>query len=636
MESDTKSPKEWECGSCVYLTIEDQQCLDFGIVEVIPFKAYTRKNIGYLWAIQQGATTIFDTDDDNLPNSKDIAFESPTESVITYRPGNSLKRSVNVYSHFGRPDIWPRGFPLSEIDIRQPTLYLPSYNSLPEPERKLVAPPVLIQQGLADLDPDVDAIFRLTQGQELKKAKFCKKSPAVQLSPGSFCPFNSQNTLFGHDAFWGLLLPITVCDIWRGYWVQRILWDVNGSLSFTKPTVDQIRNAHDYHADYEDELQIYSDTSRLIDFLANWSSRSRKVETRIVDLMKAMAKENFIGAADVDLAKRWVKDLQRVGYVFPKVTSYNHKATQKSLNTCQKSPQHLVDSYRLSHEALKQCKSDTDPAMAKIQVTESKDPSTVFKDILLVVNFNWPLYNAIEPFLSIYKPYFPNIVMYGGDVPDHLLGIVKSVDNDRGNTGYRSLVMAMEEYPNYSGYLYTNDDTVLNVFQLAEFDQDKVWKHVPILSEDLRDRSKPPPFPWHHWGKPGTTNMWNDPTSLTEVQKQRIANFTKIQGPADIKSYCDAVYVPARISLELKDVLTRFLKYDVFLELGVGLALVAVEPTQDWVDWTETYLWYDGSRKKWRNFLKPGVGMVHPVKLLQDKRARDDILNWIQTVEIIY
>ena len=60
--ADTKSPKHWTSGSCVYLTVEDQQCLDFGIVDLIPFKAYTRKNIGYLWAVQQGATTIFDTD----------------------------------------------------------------------------------------------------------------------------------------------------------------------------------------------------------------------------------------------------------------------------------------------------------------------------------------------------------------------------------------------------------------------------------------------------------------------------------------------------------------------------------------------------------------------------------------------
>ncbi|KAF9897140.1 hypothetical protein BX616_006111, partial [Lobosporangium transversale] len=636
--ADTKSPKEWECGSCVYLTVEDQQCLKFGITEVIPYRAYTRKNIGYLWAIQQGATTIFDTDDDNLPNTN-ITFESPTESVITYRTDKPEERSVNVYSHFGRPDVWPRGFPLNEIDIERPVSYLPSYASLPEKERKLVGPPVMIQQGLADLDPDVDAIFRLTQGQELKKIKFCKKSPSIRLSPGSFCPFNSQNTLFSYDAFWGLLLPITVsfrvCDIWRGYWVQRLLWDINGSLGFTKPTVDQIRNAHNYLADYEDELQLYSEASKLVEFLANWSSPSTNLGTRIVDLMKAMAKEKFIGEGDVDLSERWVRDLQNVGYNFPDVTLYNRQAVRNSITAIQK-PIVSTDSHRLSFEALNQCKADTtDPSMAKIQIVKDK-PRTVdiFNDVLLVVNFNWPLYDAIEPYLSIYKPHFPNIVMYGPDVPEHLQGVVRSVSHNEGNIGYKSLVMAMEEFPNYSGYLYTNDDTLLNVHQLATYDLDKVWKHVPILSEDLRDRSKPPPYSWH-WERPGTTDMWNDPTSFTDIQRERIAKFTGIPGPADIRAFCDAVYVPGRISLEVKDVLTRFLKHDVFLELGVGLALIAVEPTENWVDWKESYLWYGGERELWRDYMQPGVGIVHPVKLLKDRKARDDIITWMESVEVV-
>ncbi|KAG0201187.1 hypothetical protein BGX28_005934 [Mortierella sp. GBA30] len=639
--ADTKSPKEWECGNCVYLSVEDQKCLSFGIVEVIPFKAYTRKNIGYLWAIQQGAALVFDTDDDNLPTSMNITLESPTESVIAYRSDSSSGKSVNVYSHFGRPDIWPRGFPLEDIDIRRPVSYIPSYHSLPEQARDVLAPPMMIQQGLADLDPDVDAIFRLTQVQELKQAKFCKKSPSVRLSPGSFCPFNSQNTLFSYDALWGLVLPITVCDIWRGYWVQRLLWDVNGSLAFTKPTVDQIRNAHNYLDDFEDERQIYSETSKFIDFLASWESTSKRLEIRIVDLMKAMAKENFIGSADVDLAERWVKDLQSVGYTFPKVTPYDSKAVESALYKFQEPRLHLQESRQLSNVALEQCKSEAeaDPSMARIQITESldptmsKNPSTIFKDILLVVNFNFPLYDAVEPFRSIYEPYFPNIVFYGPEVPAGREKDVTEVDTSQGFTGYRSLVNAMEKYPNYAGYLYTNDDTVLNVFQLAEFDQDKVWKHVPVLSEDLRDRSKPPPFEWH-WEKPGTTNMWNDPTSLTDVQKERIANFTKVQGPADIKAFCDAVYVPNRISLELKDVLTRFLKHDVFLELGVGLALIAVEPPENWVDWKESYLWYGGERPRWREFLKDGVSMVHPVKLLQDQGARTDIIKWIESVKV--
>lgn len=75
-----------------------------------------------------------------------------------------------------------------------------------------------IPQGLANLDPDVDAIYRLTQPLNVQ---FKTNLPAVVLPEGTMCPWNSQNTLFARDALWGLLIPITttfrVCDIWRRY-----------------------------------------------------------------------------------------------------------------------------------------------------------------------------------------------------------------------------------------------------------------------------------------------------------------------------------------------------------------------------------------------------------------------------------
>jgi hypothetical protein len=129
--------------------------------------------------------------------------------------------------------------------------------------------------------------------------------------------------------------------------------------------------------------------------------------------------------------------------------------------------------------------------------------------------------------------------------------------------------------------------------------------------------------------------MWNDPTSLTAEQRQRIATFTKVDGPADIRAYVDSVYVPARISVELTDVLNRFLKNRVFLEVAVGLALVAVEPTENWESWKESYLWYGGERPRWREYLQPGVGMIHPVKLMEDLHARKDIADWIESVNVV-
>ena len=86
------------------------------------------------------------------------------------------------------------------------------------PERQNPEP---CTQGMADLDPDVDAIYRLTQNLGVN---FETDVASVVLPEGVMCPWNSQNTLFEREALWGMLIPVTttfrVCDIWRSYWVQ--------------------------------------------------------------------------------------------------------------------------------------------------------------------------------------------------------------------------------------------------------------------------------------------------------------------------------------------------------------------------------------------------------------------------------
>ncbi|KAF9970247.1 hypothetical protein BGZ73_007081 [Actinomortierella ambigua] len=552
--------------------------------------------------------------DDNLPTGKEIFVESPTGGVVGYRTDNTTGKSINIYSHFGRPDIWPRGFPLDDIDIRRPVSYMTEYESLPEQAKNVLAPPMLVQQGLADLDPDVDAIFRLTQVQELTHAKFCKKSPSI--------------------------LSFRVCDIWRGYWVQRLLWDVNGTLGFTKPTVDQIRNAHNYLDDYKDELQIYDQTTQLIDYLASWTSSSTDLSVRIVDLMQGMSKHGFVEQGDVDLARRWVEDLKSVGYVFPTVTRYepeNHKAAVKAN---EEPRQNRQKSRQVANQALEQCQAEAnvDPTMSKIQITGTGprgETLSAFKDVLLVVNFNHPTYAALEPFLSIYSAYFPNIKVYGPEVPENLKDVVTEIKYDKGWASYHTLADAIEKNPGHKGYMFTNDDALLNVYQLAVYDLDKVWKAVPDPVKDVHDLSKAPPDDWIQWGRPETRPMWADPASFTAEQRARIEKYSGVKGPINVRSFADAAYVPGRIAKELAGVLNNFYKYGVFLEHGLGLGLIASEPTDNWISWNETYLWYDGSRPRWREFLKPGLDMLHPVKFADDPKAKETILDWIETVEVI-
>jgi len=134
--------------------------------------------------------------------------------------------------------------------------------------------------------------------------------------------------------------------------------------------------------------------------------------------------------------------------------------------------------------------------------------------------------------------------------------------------GYKTLVQAMHDFPDYAGYLYTNDDMLLNPYQLATYDQTKVRKQVPTRPKDVHDG----PWPLHRAttgiGRCLARAMWDDPTSFTPEQRERIVQFTGVPGPVDVRAFCDAVYVPARISCELTTVLERFLTHNVFLEMG--------------------------------------------------------------------
>ena len=120
------------------------------------------KNIGYLYAIQNGAKFIYDTDDDNKPIvnlTEYFNFEKYDYGLIFNK---SSPRVLNPYAHFGQPLIWPRGYPLSEIQQVH-------YNNYICTKRKTS----FVQQGVVNGDPDVDAIFRFIEKKNYLKFFFC-------------------------------------------------------------------------------------------------------------------------------------------------------------------------------------------------------------------------------------------------------------------------------------------------------------------------------------------------------------------------------------------------------------------------------------------------------------------------------
>lgn len=238
---DTRSPPDFHIPGVDFYDLAAQRASGLAYSAICPERHYARKNIGYLLACRAGAELIIETDDDNLP--KPEFWEARERFQILESAGET--GWLNIYRHFSDTNIWPRGFPLAAI--RRPPSHLapPANHDCP------------IQQGLADGNPDVDAVYRLTLPLPVN---FAKRAP-LALKEGAWCPFNSQNTTWFRDAFPLMYLPATcsfrMTDIWRSFVAQRLAWESGWSVMFHHATVSQDRNGHDLMQDFAEEIPGY-------------------------------------------------------------------------------------------------------------------------------------------------------------------------------------------------------------------------------------------------------------------------------------------------------------------------------------------------------------------------------------------
>jgi hypothetical protein len=303
--ADKKTPKDWHVPGVTVLSVEYQQNCNYKIAKLLPWNHYCRKNIGYLYAIEHGAQIIYETDDDNFLMDDQIHYLPEIINCLS----TDAQLVFNPFVYFGQPTIWPRGFPLKQIG---------KLNNVYNQEIKKCFIP--IQQGLVNKDPDVDAIFRLTRNELVT---FDSSKPPISCNQGTMAPFNSQNTIFYYSAFWLLFMPTTVsmrvADIWRGYWAQRLLWDIGGSLCFLPPTVYQERNDHDYLRDFAEEIDLYLDSQNLINMLNAWHSDNPTVFERMQDLFDELITHKFLRKEDALLLQAWLDDLVTMHYTAPMI-----------------------------------------------------------------------------------------------------------------------------------------------------------------------------------------------------------------------------------------------------------------------------------------------------------------------------
>src|SRR5262249_6346954 len=154
---------------------------------------------------------------------------------------------------------------------------------------------IVVLQSAANGNPDVDAIFRLSNpGLAAKDITFNAVLPNVLMEPGVYSPYNAQATLHQRRGLWALYLPMSVhgrvSDIWRSYVYQGVFHVCGLHVGFTAPWVVHHRTAHNLVADLEAERDLYHLSSQLLDFIHMWQQNmtTRCVVPHTVDCNAAM------------------------------------------------------------------------------------------------------------------------------------------------------------------------------------------------------------------------------------------------------------------------------------------------------------------------------------------------------------
>ncbi len=297
---DEKSPPSFELDGCRFYGIAEQRRLEYEYAARCPASHYSRKNIGYLLAIGQRAPWMLETDDDNTPRP---AFWTPAARCPTI-PVIRGAGWLNVYRYFSDELTWPRGFPLDAIQGSVPPLGRCPVETVHCP----------IQQAMADGNPDVDAVYRLTR----PLPQFYRADVTLAAGKGSWCPFNSQATAWLPEAYPLLYLPCScsfrMTDIWRGLVAQRVAWENDWAVLFRGPTVSQDRNDHNLMKDFEDEIPGYLRNRRLAEALealtlepgvAHLLPNLRRCYERLVEI-------GGVREIELELLDLWSRDLARI------------------------------------------------------------------------------------------------------------------------------------------------------------------------------------------------------------------------------------------------------------------------------------------------------------------------------------
>ncbi|GFP92227.1 hypothetical protein PHJA_001366800 [Phtheirospermum japonicum] len=618
----SRTPKDWNLKGAIYLSLDVQAQLGFRVVDHLPYDSYVRKTVGYLFAIQHGAQKIYDVDDrgEVIDNDIDKHFDIELageshrlEPILQYSHENPNRTVVNPYIHFGQRTVWPRGLPLEKVgEIGHEEFYT-----------ELSSGKQFIQQGISNGLPDVDSVFYFTRKANLESfdIRFDDRAPKVALPQGTMVPINSFNTLFHSAAFWGLMLPVSVSsmasDVLRGYWAQRLLWEIEGHVVVYPPTVHRYDTIEGYP--FSEEKDLHVNVGRLINFLVNWKSNEKHMLfEKILELSYVMAEEGFWTEKDVGFTAAWLQDLLAVGYQQPRLMSVLLDRQRASIWDGDRKefvPQKLA-SVHLGVEEI---------GTVNYEIGNLIRWRKSFGNVVLVMFCGGPVERTALEWRLLYGRVFKTVIILSGEKNVDL-----AVEKGQLDYVYKYLPKIFNKYSSAEGFLFLKDDTVLNYWNLLQADKSKLWITNKVSKS---------------WTSVSITDNSDWFTKQANMVKKVVATMPAHlqvnykEGAKDHKSLIicnsEVFYIPRHFAPDFADLVSLVGDLDIHHKVAIPMFFLAMDSPQNFDNVFDSMRYKQKLQSNSTSFYSAKAPAVHPwnvsteqdfIKLVRIMAAGDPLL----------
>ena len=556
----------------IYLSSQQQLSLPLKIGKLWSNTSFHSKNIGFLFAIHEGAQIILDLDSNYVPTELKgqyfPVFKTASDFAMPILPLDNTEILWNPYAYFEARNSWPRGFPGKSV------------STLPDGESviKQRCLPV-VQQYLVGNRRDVNK-------QKVTNVFDTDRTNSVAAPHSLFAPYNSLATVHLYESFWSLLLPQTVdqsvSDIWRSYISQHLFHLLPGTcVVFTPPAVKYVstRNSVSRNDSNNQSLTTNRSTQEIVEMLDRSSQNMVTFEREsLFRTYIRLYEEGLVDVRDVEYSKSWLTDLKRIGYHFPTV-KWQSRIWTNNVQLC--------IMFNLKNMG---------PNIATVNLL-LRYYLQFFKHILILFDGKW-----------LKKPNFiPHNVAFSG---------CHSKNGWYQHVCLKTCLQQTKKSRDVSGYLFIADDMFLNLTRMSTYSRSKLW-YIKTSTCNYTELITKHPKDWH-WGPPNYFE--NVLESVINTMPSEWRNNLKEYGWSydrlPVRGIFDIVYVPSSLAPKLKKVLTFIVDTgDLFCEIAGPLAVEIVVRQSKRVILKYGYLW--GEKRSIADIMRTAnsASFVHPIKV---------------------